>query len=500
MGGMTVGLALIAKNEEYRLPTLLASIEGAFDQVVLVDTGSSDGTKQVFDAWASAQGDSEHPFSYTIEDFEWVHDFSAARTYADSLLTTDWLVWADCDDEIIGAQNIRGLIASAPPEVSAFVCNYNYAQHPATGQCICTLKRERIVRTGKGVWQNRVHEAQVVEGGAQFVEPTVIEWKHRKVAENQDEVFESGDRNLEILESWILDEPENTRVLAYLGTEKAMKGRMEEAKAHYVRYLEVDRGGWPEERAQVLRRLASCHMGEGDIDTAVSLAMTGLELLPQWPDNYLTMAEAHHARGEHEKSIEWAREVLRRGIPDTLLIINPLDYTFQAKKVLAGSLALLGRVDEALAIGQEAWQENPMDQDLAHAMTGWRQTAKREHTANTFGMMFDQLVAHDEQLKARNLLACVPHFIEDHPRIVGARTLISQRLAWVDDPTKFEDHYATGGSKPEDFLPLDQVDAVCERLPRVSFLLDGLREQLGIEATLDGAMEEMLGAAGVLGA
>jgi hypothetical protein len=46
-----VGLAIIAKDEEKDLPTLLASISGAFDRVVLVDTGSFDMTKEVFDQW-----------------------------------------------------------------------------------------------------------------------------------------------------------------------------------------------------------------------------------------------------------------------------------------------------------------------------------------------------------------------------------------------------------------------------------------------------------------
>ena len=48
----TLGLALIVRNEEEALPRLLESIEGVFDRIVLVDTGSTDATKKVFTEWA----------------------------------------------------------------------------------------------------------------------------------------------------------------------------------------------------------------------------------------------------------------------------------------------------------------------------------------------------------------------------------------------------------------------------------------------------------------
>jgi glycosyltransferase involved in cell wall biosynthesis len=72
---------LIVKDEEHSLPRVLASIRGAFDRVVLVDTGSTDGTVAVFEEWALAER-----CSYEIGRFEWRDDFAAARRHADALL------------------------------------------------------------------------------------------------------------------------------------------------------------------------------------------------------------------------------------------------------------------------------------------------------------------------------------------------------------------------------------------------------------------------------
>jgi hypothetical protein len=100
MTAPTLGLALIAKNEESTLPHLLASTDGAFDQIALLDTGSTDRTVEVFEKWAKTQSNT----NCRVGHFEWRDDFAAARNAADELLDTDWLCTADCDDEIIGAE------------------------------------------------------------------------------------------------------------------------------------------------------------------------------------------------------------------------------------------------------------------------------------------------------------------------------------------------------------------------------------------------------------
>src|SRR5689334_8479307 len=107
----TIGLALIAKNEEATLPRLLASVEGAFDQVVLCDTGSTDRTVKVFGDWCKRQTG----VRWRVVRHKWTDDFAAARNKSYKSLTSDWCCWADCDDEIIGANRLREAARSAAP-------------------------------------------------------------------------------------------------------------------------------------------------------------------------------------------------------------------------------------------------------------------------------------------------------------------------------------------------------------------------------------------------
>jgi tetratricopeptide (TPR) repeat protein len=458
----TVGLALIVKNEADSLPALLESIEGAFDAVVLVDTGSKDATVPIFAAWAKEQDG----LDWQVADFAWVDDFAAARTFADSLLDTDWTCWADADDVLAGAQNLRQLAADAPPEVVAYVAHYAYA-HDSFGNCVCTLKRERLVRRGHGTWWGRVHEAQLLDGPTITVDPGVVQWIHRKSLDAKP----SQPRNLRILRKWNRDEPNQPRVLGYLGTELAATGRHKQALAHYRAYLRL-KTGWDEERCQIHRKHAMSLLALGRLEEAKQTAHEAMNVMPLWPDSYLTLAQACYQAGEWEKAAQWAHRVLELGQPDSLLILNPLDYTLQPKLVIAGAYGALGRHDEAIAIAQECLQVVPHQPALQASVAEWRSVSKRESTAAFVTQYAGQLVAHDEQLKALTFLQdAVPYYAHDHPEVVAMRSALRERVAPLLEPAGTAQHYESGTEGG-----YEDISAVAS-LPRARMLAEGILEQ-----------------------
>lgn len=474
-----IGLAVIARDEAQSLPRLLASIEGCFDQVVLVDTGSKDDTIAVFRAWAATEtqraAERDGRFMHTVKSFDWSDDFAAARAYADSLFhdSIEWLSWADCDDELHGAANLRALAANAPAEVGALIADYDYLQDEQ-GVCVCRLRRERLVRRGRGVWEGRVHEAQAIQGAVMRVDPQTVEWRHRK---HPGDAGQSNRRNLRILRTWQRDEPTNPRVLGYLGTEELGRGRAKQAVRWFRAYLRL-KTGWDEERAQVHRKLAIALMALGRRREAIATALEALTVMPSWPDSYLTLAEAHFELGETTKAEHWARQALAAGAPDTMLIINPLDYVVQPRVVLAGSLAAQGQLDEAIALAEEALSVQPGHQGLRAHVGQWRGRLKRETTARSFVQAAELLVAHDEQAKALILLEqTVPHYATDHPAVVAQRSRVRERLAPLFDPEGYASFYEEHGSTAADFIPDDQVLALGDNLPRARFLLAGIEEQ-----------------------
>jgi tetratricopeptide (TPR) repeat protein len=264
-------------------------------------------------------------------------------------------------------------------------------------------------------------------------------------------------------------------VLAYLGRENAARGNHAEAVEFYDRYLTSD-ASWDDERAQIHRQAGQSLLAIGELDRAERLALDALAIAPDWPDSYLTLAEVAHERKDWQKAIAFARRVEQAGIPETLLIINPLDYSALPHVVQASAYAGLTDWQNAIRHGHAALAADSGRQDVAHGLAVWESMSERNRVAEQFVAMAQTLVAHDEQGKALVLLEqAVPYFSVDHPLVVQARSQVRERLLWAYDPAAYAKHYQDGGSKPEDMV--QDYAGVCEHLPRAGFLLEGLREQ-----------------------
>jgi glycosyl transferase family 2 len=229
----TLGLALIARDEEATLPQLLRSIRGAFDQVVLVDTGSEDSTAEVFEVWAERQ---DFPLGYKLDHFPWVDDFAAARNAADALLDTDWWCWADADDEVVGATMLREIVRQAG-EVGTFVVSGHYHSETARASL---LRKPRLVRRGAGRWAGRVNEARVSYPlGIALTSPDVVMWTHQDFA-SLNPFGSSYQRNIQIARKWVKEEPLSPRAHAEVAFEELERGDRERGVEALRAYLDLE--------------------------------------------------------------------------------------------------------------------------------------------------------------------------------------------------------------------------------------------------------------------
>jgi hypothetical protein len=94
-------LTMIVRNEENNISSCLSSVAGLFDEIVVIDTGSTDRT------WEIAQ-----EFGARVFDFVWVDDFAAARNAALARATGDYAFWLDADDFLDPPERekLRGLL------------------------------------------------------------------------------------------------------------------------------------------------------------------------------------------------------------------------------------------------------------------------------------------------------------------------------------------------------------------------------------------------------
>lgn len=147
---ITVSLCMIVKNEERILARCLDSIADLMDEIIIVDTGSTDATKQIAARYTDR-----------IYDFTWIGDFAAARNFAFSKAGMEYIYSADAD-EVLDEENreaFRELKATLLSEID--IVQMYYANQLAYGT-IYNFDRELRPKLFKRLrtfqWQGAIHE------------------------------------------------------------------------------------------------------------------------------------------------------------------------------------------------------------------------------------------------------------------------------------------------------------------------------------------------------
>ena len=112
-----LSLCMIVKNEEKFLEQCLCSLQALVDEIIIVDTGSTDKTKDI-----------ARKFTQKVFDFAWCDDFSAARNESLKYATGDWILVLDADETIAvkDHQALRTLLTFSPAVQGYILIQRNY--------------------------------------------------------------------------------------------------------------------------------------------------------------------------------------------------------------------------------------------------------------------------------------------------------------------------------------------------------------------------------------
>ena len=98
---LTISLCMIVKNEEQLLAQALNSVKDLVDEMIIVDTGSTDKTVEIAKSFdGSINSITKKPISVKIIYFPWINDFSAARNESLKHASGDWILVLDADETI----------------------------------------------------------------------------------------------------------------------------------------------------------------------------------------------------------------------------------------------------------------------------------------------------------------------------------------------------------------------------------------------------------------
>ena len=262
-----ISLCLIVKNEPL-LENLILSIKDYVSEIVIVDTGSTDGTDIIAKKYADKY---ERYTACNDSETGLIEDFSQARDRSYALATQPWVMWADADDEIVGGENLLKITNEfGADKIVSIMFPYEYSYNE-DGTSTCTHYRERLVNNKNCFhWLNPVHEVLVHNNGTSpiFIIKDEVMYKHRRQYGNK--VAESG-RNLRILRKYFEKHGDSdARQLYYLGLECYNSGLVDEAIERLTKYIDVS--GWDDERCMACLKLVDIYIGKGEYEKGLTWA------------------------------------------------------------------------------------------------------------------------------------------------------------------------------------------------------------------------------------
>ena len=145
-----VSLCMIVKNEEKVLGRCLSCLADLMDEIIIVDTGSTDGTKNI-----AAE------YTDKIYDFRWIDDFSAARNFAFSKATGDYIYSADADEILdeVNKERFRILKENIFPEIEIVQMYYTNQMKFRTVYNYDKEYRPKLFKRLRGfTWIDPIHE------------------------------------------------------------------------------------------------------------------------------------------------------------------------------------------------------------------------------------------------------------------------------------------------------------------------------------------------------
>lgn len=358
--GQRITLCMIVRDEEATLGQCLSSVSRWVDEIVVVDTGSSDGTIAVAESHGARVG-----------HFAWCDNFALARNASLSLATGDWIMVLDADEtlEPLRARFIRELVAEGRgPETRPRV--YTMVVRSETAHGVTDDLQIRLWQHGAGLeFAGRIHESLVAPtGSALGVMPTnSVLVNHTGYQPSMMEARDKVRRNGMLLETAIVADPDDAYLFYKQAQHLVTDGDYAGAVSSAERALELSASGRASRGAlggsnvaDTYRTLIAAHLSLSDVSAAVAAGERGTAACPDHPPLWTQFGLAVLGAGAPDRALLAFQEARsRRDMP----VVGAID------RGSAGWRALYGMGEAYLELKRPADARASLAQALIDAPT-----------------------------------------------------------------------------------------------------------------------------------
>ncbi len=427
-----VSLCMIVKNEEKNLADCLGPIRDVVDEVIVVDTGSTDRTWELAEALGAR-----------VFDFPWQDSFSAARNVAIEHARGEWIFWLDADDRITpeNIAKLKRLFAILDGSNRAFVMKC-VCVAATPGETETVVDHLRLFRNDPRLrWTYRVHEQilpaiRATRAEVLWTDVTILHTGYT------DEVLRRKklDRDLRLLNMEYQEQPDDPFTLFNMGSVLRELGRTAEALAMLERSLARSH---PND--SIVRKLysmiAQCRQQLGSLDAALATCGQGRALYPNDAELLLVESMMLREKGDPRGAEQRLQELIAGRDDDHFASVAVGLRGYKARHTLAVLYLAEGRHSEAEAQWRAALLDNPFylpaQAGIGEALLrGGKWDALDKHL-ETLGKLGPQAEEEAELLRGRALIerqefaaarAAIARATERFRRSVNLRVLYAHAL------------------------------------------------------------------------
>ncbi len=255
---VTISLCMIVKNEEMHIARCLDSIAELVEEIIIVDTGSTDRTVEIVSGYTSK-----------VYSYPWKDDFSDARNYSFSKASMDYCMWMDADDVLEETQKEKFLQLKQfmSPDTDIVMMKYNTSFDEAGAPSFSYFRERWIRNSSQYRWVGAVHEVIPPNGRVIYSDIAI---SHKKLHAGD------TDRNLRIYQKMLAEgtllEP---RQQYYYGRELFYHGQYKEAISVLEQFL-LSPEGWVENKIEACSICANCYFRLGQEQAALATLLRSM--------------------------------------------------------------------------------------------------------------------------------------------------------------------------------------------------------------------------------
>ena len=341
---VTISLCMIVKDEESVIARCLNSVKDIVDEIIIIDTGSTDNTKKI------AAG-----FTDKVFDFNWVNDFSAARNYSYSKATKNYIMWLDADDVILEEDRVKfkQLKQGFDKTVDFLMMKYNVG-FDEQGNVNFSYFRERLSkRSGNYMWFEPVHEYLQMSGNIKNAEICITHQKIKAPVQG---------RNMSIYQQIVSQGKELTpRGLYYFARELKDNESYDDAIEYFNKFLDCEEG-WIEDNIMACSDLAKCYSINDDNKNSIKTMLRSLEYDTPRAELCCQIGYYYKDKGNNNQSLFWFDLATKLKKPENSWgFINNDCWDYIPCIELSVCYDKLGNIEEAIRYNDKAGEYKPGD-------------------------------------------------------------------------------------------------------------------------------------------